>query len=45
MISYEIAMGMSVIPVLLIAGNLNLSRIIGWQTGTAGWCFTRRFRS
>src|SRR3974390_3803803 len=31
MISYEIAMGMSVIPVLLIAGNLNLSRIIGWQ--------------
>src|ERR1035441_10241691 len=36
MISYEIAMGMSVIPVLLIAGNLNLSRIIGWQT-QHGW--------
>jgi NADH-quinone oxidoreductase subunit H len=32
MISYEIAMGMSVIPVLLIAGNLNLSGIITWQT-------------
>jgi len=32
MISYEIAMGMSVIPVLLIAGNLNLSGIIEWQT-------------
>ena len=32
MISYEIAMGMSVIPVLLIAGNLNLSTIIEWQT-------------
>ncbi|MGD0349015.1 MAG: NADH-quinone oxidoreductase subunit NuoH [Verrucomicrobiota bacterium] len=36
MISYEIAMGMSVIPVLLIAGNLNLSRIIGWQA-LHGW--------
>ena len=36
MISYEIAMGMSVIPVLLIAGNLNLSGIITWQT-THGW--------
>ena len=32
MISYEISMGMSVIPVFLIAGNLNLSKIIGWQT-------------
>jgi len=32
MISYEIAMGMSVIPVFLIAGKLNLSEIIGWQT-------------
>jgi len=28
MISYEISMGMSVIPVLLITGNLNLSQII-----------------
>ena len=36
MISYEISMGMSVIPVLLIAGNLNLSRIIGWQANH-GW--------
>ncbi|HXF09864.1 MAG TPA: complex I subunit 1 family protein, partial [Desulfuromonadaceae bacterium] len=36
MISYEIAMGMSVIPVFLIAGNLNLSQIIGWQTAH-GW--------
>lgn len=36
MISYEIAMGMSVIPVLLIAGNLNLSSIITWQV-THGW--------
>jgi NADH-quinone oxidoreductase subunit H len=36
MISYEISMGMSVIPVLLIVGNLNLSQIIGWQA-THGW--------
>ena len=36
MISYEISMGMSVIPVLLIAGNLNLSQIIGWQSAH-GW--------
>jgi NADH-quinone oxidoreductase subunit H len=36
MISYEISMGMSVIPVLLIAGNLNLGAIIGWQA-THGW--------
>src|SRR5277367_5940193 len=31
MISYEISMGMSVIPVLLIVGNLNLGEIINWQ--------------
>src|SRR5580658_633039 len=36
MISYEISMGMSVIPVLLIVGNLNLSQIINWQT-QHGW--------
>ncbi len=36
MISYEISMGMSVIPVLLIVGNLNLSQIIGWQS-QHGW--------
>src|SRR5580700_2890804 len=33
MISYEISMGMSVIPVLLIVGSLNLSQVIGYQTG------------
>jgi NADH-quinone oxidoreductase subunit H len=38
MISYEISMGMSVIPVLLIVGNLNLSQIISWQS-THGWMF------
>ncbi|MGH7940723.1 MAG: NADH-quinone oxidoreductase subunit NuoH [Limisphaerales bacterium] len=36
LISYEIAMGMSVIPVFLIAGNLNLSTIISWQA-QHGW--------
>lgn len=37
MISYEIAMGMSVIPVFLLVGDLNLSRIIEYQAGTVGW--------
>jgi NADH-quinone oxidoreductase subunit H len=36
MISYEIAMGMSVIPVFLIVGDLNLGRLIGWQASN-GW--------
>src|SRR5580698_569328 len=38
MISYEISMGLSVIPIFLLAGGLNLSRIIGWQTDH-GWLF------
>jgi NADH-quinone oxidoreductase subunit H len=36
LISYEISMGMSVIPVFLLAGNLNLSTIITWQVHH-GW--------
>jgi NADH-quinone oxidoreductase subunit H len=36
MISYELSMGMSIIPVLMIVGNLNLSTIIGWQSAN-GW--------
>src|SRR5215472_11506012 len=36
MISYEISMGMSVIPVFLLAGNLNLSSVISWQAHH-GW--------
>src|ERR1700739_2040733 len=32
MISYEIAMGLSVIPIFMIVGNLNLSDVIGYQT-------------
>jgi NADH-quinone oxidoreductase subunit H len=33
MISYEIAMGMSVIPIFMLVGSLNLSDVIGYQTG------------
>jgi NADH-quinone oxidoreductase subunit H len=36
MISYEIAMGMSVIPVFLIVGDLNLSQVIEHQA-RHGW--------
>jgi len=36
MISYEIAMGMSVIPVFLIASTLNLSATVNWQA-QHGW--------
>ena len=36
MISYEIAMGMSVIPVFLIVGDLNLSQVIEYQA-QHGW--------
>jgi len=33
MISYEIAMGMSVIPVFMLVGNLNLGGVVAYQTG------------
>jgi len=33
LISYEIAMGMSVIPVFLLVGGLNLSEVIAYQAG------------
>jgi NADH-quinone oxidoreductase subunit H len=36
MISYEIAMGMSVIPLFLIVGDLNLGEVIKWQANH-GW--------
>ena len=36
MISYEIAMGMSVIPLFLIVGDLNFSEVIKWQANN-GW--------
>ena len=34
MISYEIAMGMSVVPVFLLVGNLNLGQVIEYQSGS-----------
>jgi NADH-quinone oxidoreductase subunit H len=33
MISYEISMGMSVIPVFMLVGSLNLSDVVGYQAG------------
>ncbi len=38
MISYEIAMGLSVIPVFLLVGSLNLSRVVAYQAeGLFSW--------
>ena len=37
MISYEIAMGMSLIPVLLLAGNVTLNQIVNQQAGMHTW--------
>ena len=43
LISYEIAMGMSVIPIFLIVGSLNLSEVIGYQSGGFGnWLIFRQ---
>ncbi|GAA5495043.1 NADH-quinone oxidoreductase subunit H [Rubritalea halochordaticola] len=36
MISYEIALGLSIIPVLMIFGELNLTKIVEWQANN-GW--------
>jgi len=33
MISYEVAMGMSVVPVFLLVGSLRLSDVVGYQAG------------
>jgi NADH-quinone oxidoreductase subunit H len=33
MISYEIAMGMSVIPIFMLVGDLNLGAVVAYQTG------------
>jgi NADH-quinone oxidoreductase subunit H len=37
MVSYEIAMGMSLIPVLLLAGNVTLNDIVNQQSGMHLW--------
>jgi len=39
MISYEIAMGMSVIPIFLLVGSLNLSDVVQYQAGGAWLIF------
>ena len=36
MISYELALGLSVVPVFLICGTLNFSKIVDWQIQN-GW--------
>src|SRR6266702_2631865 len=43
MISYEIAMGMSVIPIFLITSSLNLSDVVAYQTaGLSHWLIFRQ---
>lgn len=43
MISYEIAMGLSVIPVFLLVGSLNLSDVISYQGGSfLTWLIVRQ---
>src|SRR5512143_1040414 len=43
MISYEIAMGLSVVPVFLIVGGLNLSQVIDYQSGNLfNWLIFRQ---
>ena len=43
MISYEIAMGLSVIPVFLLVGGLRLSDVIGYQAhGFSHWLILRQ---
>jgi NADH-quinone oxidoreductase subunit H len=37
LISYEIAMGMSVVAVFLLVGSLNLGEVIGYQAGWLRW--------
>ena len=43
LISYEIAMGLSVIPLFLLVGDLNLSKVIEYQA--AGWSHWLVFRA
>src|SRR5204863_8784968 len=43
MISYEIAMGMSVVPLFMLVGSLNLSDVIGYQShGLLSWLFFKQ---
>src|SRR3982751_6538242 len=43
MISYEIAMGMSVVPIFLIVGSLNLGDVVAYQgSGLGHWLILRQ---
>src|SRR5512133_3748688 len=37
MISYEVAMGLSVIPIFLVVGDLNLNKVVEAQQGQLSW--------
>ena len=37
LISYEIVMGLSLIPIFLFVGSLSLREIVGYQAGTVAW--------
>src|SRR6266508_2415864 len=37
MISYEISMGLAVVPIFMLVGSLNLSDVIAYQAGTLSW--------
>ncbi len=43
MVSYEIAMGLSVVPIFLLVGSLNLSDVISYQSGSfLNWLIVRQ---
>ena len=43
MISYEVAMGLSVVPIFLLVGGLNLSKVIDYQShGLSSWLFFKQ---
>jgi NADH-quinone oxidoreductase subunit H len=45
MISYELALGLSVVPIFLVTGTLNLSEIIQWQIKDGWFIFPFSFAS
>lgn len=45
MISYELALGLSVVPIFLVTGTLNLTKIIEWQIKDGWFIFPFSFAS
>ncbi len=45
MISYELALGLSVVPIFLVTGTLNLSEIVQWQIKDGWFIFPFSFES